>query len=227
MRACMLLVLTASVLSLNMFPAVVSAQDAVGMKNPQEKIEAAPEAGAQAGTPEAQNKDGGDSPEDPRKRALLDKIVKITTSLDQAQANHFFVMYSNYAMISTVKKVEGDVKNAAQKCSETNPDMKDKIASRLDGWTTAINAPMKDATDNINNMSLAQTYISQAEVQEIFALVDTMREETDQKFQRVPVSTPEACEFMLSKLDETQQNMGALLKATLMSYPNVLQKTQE
>jgi hypothetical protein len=161
------------------------------------------------------------------RQVLLDRVVHMTSKLDKAQASHFFVMYSNYSIMSLVNNVEKDVGEAVQKCGEANPEMKTKVDSRYEGWKTTVSKAREEAKKNIDNMVAAQDYASQTEMNEIFSMVDKTRIEADTRFQRIPVSTPEACEFMLTKMDETEKTMDQILRATLTSLPNVLKKNQE
>lgn len=170
---------------------------------------------------------GESSVADQQKQVLLDRIVKVAGKLDKDQVTHFFVMYSNYSIISLVNNVEKDVGEAVKKCGDENPDMTERVNARFDIWKTNIGKSRDEAKENLDNMVLAQDYISKNEADEIFSMIDKTRIEADSRFQRVPVSTPEACEFMLTKMDETETTMTKVLSATLASYPNVLQKNQK
>lgn len=161
------------------------------------------------------------------RQVLLDRVVHVTSKLDKDQATHFFVMYSNYSIISLVNNVEKDVNEAVTKCGNENPTMKGKVDSRFEGWKTTISKARDEAQKNIDNMVMSQEYMSQDEAKEVFSLLDKTRIEADSRFQRIPVSTPEACEFMLTKMDETQKTMDQLLRSTVASYPNLLKKNQK
>lgn len=158
---------------------------------------------------------------------LLDHVVRVASKLDKAQASHFFVMYSNYSIISLTNNVEKDVAEAVQKCGDENPELKSKVDSRFDGWKTTVSKAREEAQTNIDNMVAAQDYVPKDDLDQIFALVDKTRIEADSRFQRIPVSTPEACEFMLTKMDETEKTMDQLLRSTVASYPNLLKKNQQ
>jgi hypothetical protein len=176
---------------------------------------------------EENTEEEGDPVTNAKRELLLDKITGLTTTLEQSDARHFFVMYANYAVINTVKRVERDVTAAAEACIKDNSGMASRVEEKLSGWKKAVSEGMKEAEANIENMSLAQTYLSQNEVKQIFKLVDETNEITDTKFKKVPVSTPEACEYMLGKMDETESTMTSLLSATMKSLPNVIQQSQE
>ena len=160
-------------------------------------------------------------------KALSGKISNLLKNLSQEEATHFMVMYANYNIYSMVKAVSQDVGEAIGKCAENNKEMADDLNRRHGKWESSVGGNMKEAYSNLNNMSLAQTYIPQSEVKMIFDLVDKVRSVNSSRFETVPVTTPEACEFMLSKMDETEESMNAMLQATMVSYPNIMKKIQK
>jgi len=105
--------------------------------------------------------------------------------------------------------------------------MEKQISVRWDKWTKSVDANMKEAWANINAMTLAQDYAPQNNMKRIFALIDETRKANSSRFETVPVTTPEACEFMLSKMDETEDNMNMLLITTIKSYPLIMKAMQE
>ncbi len=168
--------------------------------------------------------------EDPARvlnKELSASVSGVMKTLDQKEVFHFMVVYANYTVLSTVKAVQKDVSGAIQACGENNPSMKDDLDSRFETWKENVGTPFAEAEANINNMALAQNYISQADLQGLFAKVDKMRSYNSSNFEKTPVTSPEACEFMLSKMDETEGSMQQLLQMTMQSYPNILEQTQE
>lgn len=162
-----------------------------------------------------------------RLEALNGQIRGIKGNLGQAEMAHFGIIYGNYNIYSMVKAVREDVGNAVKGCIENNPDMEKQLGVRWDKWTNSVDANMKEAWANINAMVMAQNYAPQDNMTRIFALVDETRKANSSRFETIPVTTPEACEFMLSKMDETQDNMNLLLIATIKSYPSIMKSMQE
>ena len=158
---------------------------------------------------------------------LQGKVSDLMKTLDMAQARHFMTMYANYNIYSMVKAVREDVHQAVEACADNNKNMADKVRNKFSRWDDSVGGTMKEADANIQNLALAQTYLPQSELKSIFSLVDEVRAVNSSRFEKTPVTTPEACEFMISKMDETETSMNSLLQATLISYPNMLQKTQE
>lgn len=159
--------------------------------------------------------------------ALKQRINGVMKKLDQAELTHFMVMYTNYNLLSVVKAVRQDIGNAVQGCKQNNPDMLDDLNNKFAGWEKNVGGSMKEVDANVKSMGLAQDYVSQQELAQIYALVDETRAHNSSQFEKTPVTTSEACEFMMSKMDETQENMKKMLAATLQSYPNMVKKNQE
>ena len=159
--------------------------------------------------------------------ALKGMVTDIVPKLTRDEAGHFIAMYKNYTMYSMVKAVSADVKNAIAKCSDNNKSMAEGLQDRFKKWDSTIGETMKESLASINNMAISQSYIPQAELNTMFGLIDEVRAVNSSRFETAPVTTPEACEFMISKMDETEESMGNLLKQTLSSYPNLLKATQQ
>ncbi len=160
-------------------------------------------------------------------QALTDKVGSVAKSLSLEDANHFFVMYTNYNVYSMVKAVRDDVSDAVQACSENNKSMADDLKSKFDGWETEVGGALEASKASITNMTLAQSYLPENDVTLIFGLVDEVRAVDSSRFEKTPVTTPEACEFMMGKMDETKSTMSKMLKGTLITYPTLIQKNQK
>lgn len=152
-------------------------------------------------------------------KKMYKSISKFAMNLEPAQMQHFYLTYNNYNLIKTVETVRGDVGKAVTACGENNPDMKDKLDSRYKKWSDALEPLYKESEANLNNMMIAQDYAEPEAIKDIFKQVDATRKETQGQFEKIPVTTPEACDYMLGKMDETQDTMLSLLRATLISYP--------
>lgn len=160
-------------------------------------------------------------------QALNSRVGTILQRLAAPEAQHFLTVYANYAIVSTVKAVRDDVANAVGQCGENNPQMKRDLDSRYEQWRTTVETGLKEADANINNLIIAQGYIPVSEMKAIFSEVDAVRSVNSSRFEKTPVTSSEACEFMMSKMNETEQNMTHMLSITLKSFSNLLQKTQQ
>lgn len=159
--------------------------------------------------------------------ATYSKITKLVTDLPENEQQHFFMAYTNYNLIETVKVVQDDVGTAIDKCGENNPEMKEELKTRFKAWNTTISPLVKEAEGNFKNMLVAQDYASQGEIKDIFASIQDTREKTYNQIEKIPVTTPEACQYLLSKMDETQDSMTNILTSTLMTFPQVSDRLQQ
>jgi hypothetical protein len=158
-------------------------------------------------------------------KKLNKSVADITLPLDGAKRAHFFMMYNNHNLISTVKRVKGDVSNAIDSCSAEHSDMEKSLRGRFSEWETAVDEQLDAAQANVENMIIAQDYTEEKEVRAIMKQADDLREETMMQTERIPVTTKEACEYLLNKMDETQANLVTLLKSTLVTLPKAMEKS--
>lgn len=200
-----------ALITLMTFPAL--AQDSAPAATPP----AAPEANIEAA------KDFQDKAES-LKADLQKKLEVLEEGLDEKQRRHFGIIYNNHNLIETVKTVRGDVENAVKACSENNPDLGKKMTERFEEWKTAVNAKLTEAEGLTQSMIFAQDYASGDEMKDALAAADTMRAHSQTIYDKVPITSKEACEFLHEKMVETKDNMISLLGTTLISVPQEMQK---
>lgn len=146
----------------------------------------------------------------------------IAEKLSPGEQKHFLVLYNNYNLIGTVKMVQTDVGNAVAACGKENPDMKEALETRVAQWNAAINPVIKDAEANVDNMVVAQEYAKPADFKKLFKSLDKTRKLASEQVEKIPVTTKDACEYLLEKMNDTETNFVRLLRGTLMSAPQVL-----
>jgi hypothetical protein len=154
-------------------------------------------------------------------KKTYDMVSGIVEKLKPEEQKHFFMIYNNYNLIDTVKVVQTDVGKAIDGCAGNNPEMTDELRSRFKGWNDAVNPLIKDAEANMNNMVLAQDYLPENEFKKVFKSVDDTRKKSNSRIEKIPVTSKDACEYLLGKMDETQGSMLALLKSTLITFPQM------
>lgn len=161
--------------------------------------------------------------QEPKERAayeaLMGEISSINDGLDKDQARHFGLVTSSYMLINTVRSVQADVGKAIVACGTNNADMKGALDARYSAWNAAVNPVLSEAKSQVDNMVIVQDYASKDAFDGIFKGVDDTRAETHSGIERIPVTTPEACTYLLNKMDETQAQMIGILRQNLVSYP--------
>jgi hypothetical protein len=102
--------------------------------------------------------------------------------------------------------------------------MKDKLQARYNAWDQDVGAVIKEAGAQVDNMVAAQEYAKPAEIRKVFKALDARRTKTESQITKIPVTTPEACQFLHDKMDETQASLTNLLRSALITAPQ--QETQ-
>lgn len=161
------------------------------------------------------------------KNPVLEEFHNFSKDLPAAEKRHFNVIYSNYNLISVVQSVEHSVDKAVKSCADNNPDMKEPLEERFSTWKGEVHPIVEDARASIDNMIIAQDYAKAKDIRALLKKIDTVRTEQAKDTQKVPVNTPEACKYLLEKMDETQPQMVQLLKSTLVSLPQRIQVEKE
>lgn len=150
---------------------------------------------------------------------LYDRLKEVAENLSPAEKKHFYLIYNNYNLIGAVKMVEGDVGAAVKACGKANPDIAEKLDKRYAAWKGAIDPVIGEAEDNLNNMVIAQDYTPKAKIKSLFKAADDTRKATNDKIDKVPVTSPDACNYLHDKMDDTQKDLTRMLRETLISIP--------
>ena len=153
------------------------------------------------------------------RQEMFAKLKEISDRLEGAEKTHFNLAYSNHSLIGTVRTVQNDVSNAITACGENNPEMRGQLNARFTTWNEAISPIMLEAQGHLDNMIIAQTYAPEADIKGVFKVMSDTRAKAQTEIEKIPVTTPEACQYLLDKMDETQISMAGLLRRTLISTP--------
>lgn len=150
-----------------------------------------------------------------------DMIEALTKDLSVTEQKHFHLIQASYNLMATVKMVQEDVESAVKECGKNNPDLKEAMDARYKEWNTAIKPVMEEAEGHNDNMIKAQDYVQASEIRKILKEMDRVRDKSDKQIEKIPVTTPEACEYLRNKMDETQDSMLKLLRATMLPFSQV------
>lgn len=159
--------------------------------------------------------------------SVREKVADFTKDLEPAERGHFTAIYNAHNLTSVVKIVQEDVDNAVKACTKENPDLADSITARHDAWKAEISPVLKDAQGNINNMIAAQDYAKPKKIRSVLKFADDARAKTNKDIEKIPVTSPEACESLRDKMDDTQDQLTKLLQSTLVSLPRALESSEE
>jgi len=154
---------------------------------------------------------------DQAKQAFND-IKALANKLNPDDQKHFYLIYSDSNIISTVKMVRGDVNNAVNACGKSNADLKPELDKHFTDWKSKVDPVVKESEANLNNMIIAQTYAPPEKIKAILKKLDDVRAKTAAQVEKKPVTTKDACQYLESKLDSTQDSLTAALRSTLISF---------
>ncbi|MGH1399029.1 MAG: hypothetical protein ACRBCT_07435 [Alphaproteobacteria bacterium] len=161
-------------------------------------------------------------------QSVRERINTMSADLNDNQKAHFMAVTGSSNLISVVKIVQDDVGNAVKACAKENPDLAGAIKGRHKEWQAALAPILKEAQANVDNMIKVQGYHKASDVRKLLKFMEEKRREKAADIDKVPVTTPEACEYLRNKMDETEDQLSELLRSTLVSLPqNLQQKLQE
>ena len=150
-------------------------------------------------------------------KAIHTQLNTMTDDLDAEQMDHVYTIYNGYNLIAVYKTVRRDVSAAVGQCGENNPDLKDKMDARLAEWKGTTEPAMEEAQGQLENSILVQDFVPKEAFDTLFELVDAQRDEDESQIDKIPVTTEEACLFLLGKMEETEKSMLGLLRTAAQS----------
>ena len=159
--------------------------------------------------------------------SVSERMSEFTKDFDESSKRHFYALYGSYNLIQVVEDVQEQVENAIDKCIDANPDMKDALKTRYKEWDGVLEPIMDEAEANLDNMIKVQDYAKAREVRKVLKFTDKLRQKTADQVEKYPVTSPEACEYLRAKMDETEDNLTSLLRSTLVSLPQSLIRGEE
>ncbi|MBX2833345.1 MAG: hypothetical protein KTR28_00070 [Micavibrio sp.] len=157
---------------------------------------------------------------------VMEALIEFSDPLPPAERRHANIIFSNYNVIKVVEQVEASASMATESCGEKNEDLKAPLENRFGEWQAAIHPIMEEAAASVNNMIAVQEYAKPKTINKLLGKIDDSRKGMDEESDRVPVTTPEACRYLLDKMDETQPALVKLLENTLISLPMSIQQEQ-
>lgn len=135
------------------------------------------------------------------------------------QMQYVYEVRSRHGIIRSVRVIRGDVSNAIDACSKTQPDMAADLAKRFESWDQTVSPILDEADANLKTMITAQQFTSSAKIQKMLDLVEKAFKFTESKMEKKPVTSKEGCTYLADNMSDTQKKLAKLLKETLVSVP--------
>lgn len=157
--------------------------------------------------------------ERPALNTLQERTEAISGDLDAVNTHHFGQIYSTYSLINTVETVQTDMGKTVAACGKEHPELLEPMSARFSAWSATVDPILSESRAKVDNMIAVQTYADQAEMNALLTAIDATRVESNAMIEKTPVTTEDACQTLLGKMDETEKQLGLLLRRTLASYP--------
>jgi hypothetical protein len=176
---------------------------------------------------EQQNFEKFDLPENPHISELEEKAKSLTEGLSQDEIKMLYEIRQSFGITRAIRVVAHDVSDAVKLCAEKNPDLENKIVTRHKLWWDKIE-PVLSETEKYTQVVIdRQSVRSPEEVRSYLDLVKKAADFTDNQFEKVPVTTLEACMSLFSSMDNTEENLLKLLGDLEISKPESVSKIED
>ncbi len=138
----------------------------------------------------------------------------LLSGLTPDQAQYLYEIRVSFGHIYSVGIATDQVKEAVKACSDNNPDLKEPMQTRYKEWNGAITDEKNKADKALKDAIKRQPFRPAARVNTLLKKVDAAFKERDALVERVPVSSPEACQRLLESMDDTQEQMVDFMQET-------------
>lgn len=149
-------------------------------------------------------------------------FMNVMTKGKPQEQRHFMMMYSIFNVKEVTERVIQDVNRAIKACGEKNPDMKEKLDTRYEAWRETFRPLIEKANGQVNNMMLTQEYATSEELEEVFGTLTASRLASETQLTQIPVTTPQACEYLLAKMNETEMTLTYIIDSTMKNVPQIV-----
>lgn len=150
---------------------------------------------------------------------LQEQTLDMIATLNDEQVAYIYALRNRHGIIRAVQVVRRDVSNAVEACGKANADMKPRIENRFKEWEGAVMPILADAESALKKAIETQNAVDPSVLRKHLDLVEKGFDYTDAQVEKKPVTSKEGCQFLLDKMDDTQDNLTKLLKETLSSTP--------
>jgi len=147
--------------------------------------------------------------------------------LTDDQKESVFILRNKHSIIRVIGVVERDIGHAIKACGEKNPDIKDKMDARFTQWKGAVLPIVETARKNLDKDINAQSIVKPEEFKKVMKLNDKAFEFSDSQTIKTPVSEKAACEDLLVSMDDTEDQMIALLRETLLTESVIRERVEQ
>ena len=148
-------------------------------------------------------------------------------SLPNQNKEVFFVLRNKHSVIRSIGIVQRDIKDAVKACGKENKDLKKPMRDRFKDWENAVLPILKEAKKFLEIELKEQEAFHITDYRHVMKLNDKAYKFSESKIQKTPVTTKEACENLLSSMDETEDTLVNLLQDILLPEEVVRKRVEQ
>lgn len=165
-------------------------------------------------------------PADPDLVALEARSLELSKTLKEEELKHLFYIRETFGSTRAVKVVRRDVEKAVKACAKENPDMRTTLTERFSNWAGAIDPVLESKNKEIDAAIAEQTYLKPKDIKDYLKMIEKAADNVDKGITKTPITTPQACNGLLTSMDHTQKTLAELIASmTLSPWPPVVDDT--
>lgn len=169
--------------------------------------------------------------EDIKKETPITKWIEAENSLldsmPKPNRDIFFVFRNKHSVIRSIEIVRDDIGAAVKSCGTENRDMRKELNARFKQWQNAVLPILKEARKFLKQELKEQEAFHVSDYQHVMTLNDKAYAFSEEKIEKKPVSTKEACEGLLASMDASEDKLIQLLQTILLPEDVVRQRLEK
>ncbi|MCB9980337.1 MAG: hypothetical protein H6863_04265 [Rhodospirillales bacterium] len=150
-------------------------------------------------------------------RALEDYTAELLNGLEPAQAEYIFQIRMQYGIIHGVQTVRRDIGSAVKSCGDKNPEMAEEMTQGFRVWNEMVTPRLDKADAALKTAIQRQGFRPTVRLNMLLDHIQAAFQERDSQFEKIPVTTAEACRGLLDSLSETDDELNASLEETVQT----------
>ncbi len=141
----------------------------------------------------------------PHIAVMTERAKGLAESLNPAEVDALGQIRENFGYIRSISVAQSSVENAVNQCADQNPDMKADITEKFAKWNGDIAAVLDKQAKQLADAVSEKNFKDPAEVQAYLDAIDDMADYSESHLDKSVVTTPEACQNLISSMDETKK----------------------
>ncbi len=142
------------------------------------------------------------------------------TNLSTQEMKDAYQLRTLHGIIKSVESVRQDLVNSTQSCIENHPDKRAEITDSFNRWKNEINPRLEKAAVTLDKRITENKAMPESLFRKYLALIDRMAETADSKVQKDYITSKEACDFLVKKLETSRDELSGVLNDILPQESN-------